>query len=118
MTSPDATLDPRFDVPLRGVAVDGATRCTHYRSDRDVVALRHACCDTYYPCHACHEELADHETTPWPRERFDDPAVLCGVCRTTLSAETYLACDHACPACGAAFNPGCARHADRYFAVE
>ncbi|MFD1514588.1 CHY zinc finger protein [Halomarina rubra] len=110
--------DPRFDVPLCGLDVDDETRCRHYRTERDVVAMRFACCDTFYPCHACHEACADHDVERWPADRFDDPAVLCGVCRETLSVTAYLDADHACPHCGVAFNPGCAAHADRYFAVE
>ena len=122
--------DDRFRVPLRGVAVDPDTRCAHWDSALDVVALRFGCCGAFSPCHACHAATADHEPEPWPRPRFDDPAVLCGVCGTTLSARAYLdgdsegrspsasratPDDDACPACGAAFNPGCRRHRDRYF---
>ncbi|MFC7156792.1 CHY zinc finger protein [Halomarina halobia] len=111
-------LDPRFDVPLCGVSTDGETRCAHYASERDVIAVAFRCCGVYYPCRACHDALADHEAARWPPERFDEPAVLCGACRTTLTVAAYLGCDHVCPACGAAFNPGCARHADRYFVVD
>jgi uncharacterized CHY-type Zn-finger protein len=82
--------DDRFAVPLRGVAVDSETRCEHWDSPVDVVALRFGCCETYYPCFECHAALSDHEADVWPRSRFDDPAVLCGVCRETLTARTYL----------------------------
>ena len=129
-------LDDRFAVPLRGVGVDPETRCVHWESELDVVALRFGCCGTFSPCHACHAETADHDPEPWPRARFDEPAVLCGACGATLSARVYLdgealrasgsegrshsgsrakPDDDACPACGAAFNPGCRRHRDRYF---
>ena len=123
-------LDDRFAVPLRGVSVDAETRCAHWESDLDVVALRFGCCATFSPCHACHAETADHDPEPWPRARFDEHAVLCGVCGTTLSARAYLdgdsegrspsgsrakPDDDACPACGTAFNPGCRQHRDRYF---
>ena len=122
--------DDRFPVPLRGVAVGPETRCAHWASEFDVVALRFGCCGVFSPCYACHVEATDHDPDPWPRARFDDPAVLCGVCGTTLSARTYLAGDSegrspsgsrakpdddTCPACGAEFNPGCRRHRDRYF---
>ncbi|SFR57216.1 CHY zinc finger protein [Halorubrum sodomense] len=116
-TAPDT--DPRFEVPLRGIDIDPETRCAHWDDPVDVVALRFGCCGTYYPCDACHDAAADHEAVPWPRERFDEPAVLCGACRTTLTAREYLeADDDACPACGAAFNPGCRKHRHRYFEVE
>lgn len=100
---------------VRGVAVGPETRCSHYDSDRDVIALRLGCCGDFYACHACHEAVADHESQPWPRERFGEAAVLCGVCGTALSARAYLDAGHECPACGAAFNPGCRHHYDRYF---
>ena len=108
-------LDGRFGVPLRGVRVDAETRCAHYDGHTDRVALRFGCCDVYYPCHRCHEETAGHPARPWPLARVDEPAVLCGACRTTLSAREYLASGHTCPACGAAFNPGCAAHRSLYF---
>ena len=108
-------VDVRFAVPLRGVGVDGQTRCVHYDGVRDVIALRAGCCDTYHPCHRCHDETEDHPARVWPRSRFDEPAVLCGVCQTTMTVLAYLASGHACPACGAAFNPGCAAHYDLYF---
>ena len=37
--------DPRFDVPLCGVAVDPETLCVHWDGPVDVVALRFGCCD-------------------------------------------------------------------------
>ena len=114
-TAPDT--DPRFAVPLRGISVDPETRCAHWDDPVDVVALRFGCCEAYYPCDACHDAAADHEAVPWPRDRFDEPAVLCGVCGTTLTARAYLDSEDTCPACGAAFNPGCRKHRDRYFEV-
>lgn len=109
--------DDRSRTPVRihGVDVGLETRCAHYHSDRDVVALRFACCEAFFPCHACHEAVTDHEAVPWPENRFDEPAVYCGVCRETLTAHDYLECADACPRCGAAFNPGCRAHRDVYF---
>lgn len=113
-TRPPA-FDDRFPVSLRGVSVDAATRCAHYHGPTDVVALRFGCCGVFFPCHRCHEEAADHPAVPWPRARFDEPAVLCGACNVTMTAVEYLAAADACPTCGAAFNPGCAAHHDLYF---
>ena len=107
-------VDPRFGVPLRGISVDAETRCAHYNGPTDVVALRFACCETYSSCHRCHDEAAGHAAQVWPRARFDEPSVLCGVCRTAMTWPAYLASGNACPACAAAFNPGCAAHAGRY----
>jgi len=106
--------DSRFPVPLRGVDVDGETRCAHWDEQVDVIALRFACCEAYYPCFACHEVATEHEPVQWPRNRFDEPAVLCGACRTTLTAAAYLSSGDACPNCGAAFNPGCREHRHLY----
>lgn len=102
---------------VRGVGVDPETRCDHYDSERDVVAIRFPCCEVFYPCFRCHEAVADHPAERWPADEFDAPAVLCGACGTALSVRAYLDCEASCPACGAGFNPGCADHYDRYFEV-
>jgi uncharacterized CHY-type Zn-finger protein len=99
---------------VRGVGVDGETRCAHYGTDRDVVALKFGCCETYYPCFRCHAETTDHDAEPWPIERRDEPAVLCGVCGAELAAQEYMGVD-SCPDCGARFNPACADHYHLYF---
>jgi len=118
-TTTEPGTDARFEVPLRGIDVDPETRCAHWDDSVDVVALRFGCCEAYYPCDACHDAAADHEAVPWLRDRFDEPAVLCGACQTTLTAREYLDdADDACPACGAEFNPGCRKHRDRYFELE
>ncbi|PQJ34664.1 hypothetical protein BSZ35_08680 [Salinibacter sp. 10B] len=108
--------DPRFSVPLRGVRIDPETRCTHYDGPRDRIALRFACCGIYFPCFQCHQATAPHSPRRWPSARRHEAAVLCGACRHTMSAQAYLQCNHTCPHCGAAFNPGCAAHHNRYFA--
>ncbi|WP_101296728.1 CHY zinc finger protein [Halegenticoccus soli] len=112
------STDPRFDVPLRGVDVDPRTRCAHYRTERDVVAVRFPCCGVYYPCFECHEALADHEPERWRLDERDRRAVLCGACGATLSVREYLTADHRCPRCSVAFNPGCDAHAHLYFETE
>jgi uncharacterized CHY-type Zn-finger protein len=106
------------EAAVRGVDLDDETRCTHYDTDRDVVAIRFRCCDEFYACIECHDALADHDPQVWARDAFDEAAVLCGVCGTALSIRAYLDADDACPECGAAFNPGCAAHSHHYFAVE
>jgi uncharacterized CHY-type Zn-finger protein len=100
---------------VRGVGVGPETRCAHYDGDRDVIAIRFPCCGVYYPCFRCHEAVADHDAERWSADAFDRDAVLCGVCGVEYSVAAYLDADHECPACGAAFNPGCADHHDRYF---
>ena len=100
---------------VEGVGLDAQTRCTHYHSPLDVIAIKMACCGTYYACKDCHEELADHPLQAWPRDRWDEPAIVCGVCAQQLTIDRYMACDLTCPECGAAFNPGCRHHYQFYF---
>lgn len=104
---------------VRGVEVGSETRCDHYHTERDVVALRFACCGEYYPCFQCHEEVVDHPTERLPVESSAF-AVLCGVCGLEMTPEEFVDSDagdddHRCPDCSAKFNPGCADHYDRYF---
>lgn len=107
--------DGRFAVPLRGVGVDAETRCHHYQTAKDVIAIKFACCETYYPCFQCHEAIADHEPTQWPCDRCTEPAVLCGSCRTELTVTEYFDAAHQCPHCDSDFNPGCYSHRSLYF---
>ena len=100
---------------VRGVDLDPQTRCAHWRSPLDIVALKMRCCGVYYACRDCHDALADHPAALWPRAERDALAVLCGVCGTELSIARYLACDDRCPACDAPFNPGCKLHRYLYF---
>jgi uncharacterized CHY-type Zn-finger protein len=101
--------------PVRGVDLDPQTRCAHWRSPLDVIAIKMKCCGEYYACHDCHDALAGHPARVWPRAEWDQPAVLCGVCGEQLSVRGYMACENRCPACGAAFNPGCQLHYHLYF---
>lgn len=111
---PAAVVD---GTPVYGVDVDPETRCAHYATDRDVIAIKFACCGDYYPCLECHAECTSHETEPWPANLFDTDAVLCGVCGTELTIDAYLDSTSTCPACGTAFNPGCRTHWPHYFDV-
>ena len=127
---------------VRGIDVGPETRCHHYDSDLDVIAIRFPCCGTFYPCYECHLAAVDHEPERWGHGRStarggveddgsgaranvreegstshaDADAVLCGICGTVLTVATYVDCDDRCPDCDAAFNPGCRTHYDRYFA--
>ncbi|HEX3430764.1 MAG TPA: CHY zinc finger protein [Rhizomicrobium sp.] len=100
-----------------GVKVDGETRCAHYHSPRDVVAIRMKCCGRIYACKDCHDALADHTIARWPRAEWNERAVLCGVCWTEMSICDYLASADTCPACSVAFNPGCRAHHGFYFEI-
>ncbi|RLV51233.1 hypothetical protein D9V37_01760 [Nocardioides mangrovicus] len=100
---------------VRGRLLDAQTRCVHWGSVLDVVAIRLACCTPYYPCRTCHDEAADHPAVTWPPGSEDETAALCGVCHERLTIAEYLSCDNSCPRCGAGFNPGCRLHRGLYF---
>jgi uncharacterized CHY-type Zn-finger protein len=105
----------RLRPEVLGVDVDHQTRCAHWRSPLDIVALKMRCCGRYYACRQCHDALADHPAEVWPRTAWDEPVALCGACGVEMSAAAYTACDDRCPACGAPFNPGCRTHRHLYF---
>lgn len=97
-----------------GPVVDGETRCIHYSTALDVIAIEFACCREFYPCHLCHAEAADHPAAQWSVSDHRRRAVLCGVCEHRLTIEEYAGAER-CPACAAAFNPGCKLHWELYF---
>ncbi|WP_342357810.1 MULTISPECIES: CHY zinc finger protein [unclassified Nesterenkonia] len=97
-----------------GNLVDRQTRCIHYRTPLDVVAIKFRCCLEYYPCHLCHQECADHPALQWSVEEHETLAVLCGVCRHEFSISRYLGAEN-CPQCRTSFNPRCRLHAHLYF---
>ncbi len=105
-------------VNIYGQTVDNQTRCQHWHSDLDVIAIKFKCCEKYYPCFSCHEEEADHKPQVWPKAEFDTKAILCGVCGSELTITEYQASGNTCPKCTAAFNPGCSKHYHLYFETE
>lgn len=105
------------DPDVKGIDLDHETRCAHYRSPLDIVAINMKCCGVYYACKDCHMALADHALQVWPRADWDQPAILCGACRAQLTIRKYLECDSLCPKCGAAFNPACRNHHRFYFEI-
>jgi uncharacterized CHY-type Zn-finger protein len=98
-----------------GKPVDNQTRCVHWHSELDIIAIKFKCCDKYYPCFSCHEEEADHEHQVWPKAEFDQKAILCGVCGNELTITDYMASGNTCPTCKSGFNPGCSKHYHLYF---
>jgi uncharacterized CHY-type Zn-finger protein len=103
---------------VRGVEVDAQTRCVHYHSALDIIAIKMSCCGIYYACKDCHEALADHPIAAWPAAMWDQKAILCGNCGHELGISEYMASGYACPACSAGFNPGCRKHYHFYFGEE
>jgi uncharacterized CHY-type Zn-finger protein len=102
---------------VHGIGLDDQTRCAHWDSPLDVIAIKMKCCRAYYACKDCHDALADHPLEPWPPEQWEQTAVLCGVCRGELTVAQYLESSDCCPACGAHFNPRCRAHRGYYFSV-
>jgi len=103
---------------VKGRVVDNVTRCTHYHKKLDVIAIKFYCCQTYYPCYKCHKECGCGESKVWPKEKFDEKAILCGGCGEELTIEEYLQSAYTCPKCQISFNPGCGRHRHLYFETE
>jgi len=103
---------------VRGIEVDARTRCAHWRSKLDIVAIKMACCGVYWACKDCHEELAGHAIAVWPREQWDTRGGLCGACGVEMTIREYMQCASRCPSCGAAFNPGCEKHWGFYFETQ
>ncbi|MCO8244566.1 MULTISPECIES: CHY zinc finger protein [unclassified Haladaptatus] len=102
-------------IDVHGIDVDAETRCAHYDTECDVIAIRFSCCNEYYPCFRCHDAVADHPRETWAKDERDTEAVLCGVCGSELTISEYLGCESQCPECDAEFNPGCANHYELYF---
>lgn len=107
-------------IQVHGQLVDSQTRCAHWHSQLDVVALKFKCCDRYYACFSCHEE--DQRSREHEVRRYHvkwDPlvkVVLCGVCKLEMTFEQYLGAGGLrCPSCGVQFNPGCKLHHSLYF---
>jgi uncharacterized CHY-type Zn-finger protein len=100
---------------VKGAVLDEETRCSHYHSEIDRIAIKFYCCNTYFPCYECHEESGCGTPEVWPIEKFIENAILCGACGNELTVFEYLDCKSECPRCAAAFNPGCNLHRHLYF---
>lgn len=98
-----------------GISCDVESRCSHYHSTVDIVAIRFYCCNKWYSCYSCHQELSDHAAKVWPEAQWNAHAILCGACGNTLSIQEYTAGGDHCPHCHASFNPGCKHHKHLYF---
>ncbi|MGE6205605.1 CHY zinc finger protein [Guptibacillus hwajinpoensis] len=103
------------EIVIKGKVVDEETRCQHYYSKRDIIAIKFKCCGTYYPCIFCHEETKDHAVKKWPKHEFDEKAVLCGKCKSELTIQEYISSNSICPYCQSLFNDGCMLHHHLYF---
>lgn len=100
---------------VKGDIVDLETRCSHYHKEIDRIAIKFYCCQTYYPCYQCHENHGCRNPKVWPKEQFNQKAVLCGGCGYEMTIREYLLCHSSCPNCSIPFNPGCKLHKHYYF---
>jgi uncharacterized CHY-type Zn-finger protein len=100
---------------LKGKPVDTETRCVHYHSPLDIIAIRFKCCNACYSCFYCHEETAGHTPAVWSKQEFHVKAILCGVCKTEPTIAVYKTCNYEGPFCKASFNPECSNHDHLYF---
>lgn len=105
-------------VAVQGIDVDAETRCGHYKTELDIIAIKFRCCGEWFPCSECHAETTGHPPEVWPASEFNKKAILCGACGHQLAIDEYFGCEFVCPKCEARFNPGCANHYDLYFAAD
>jgi len=104
-------------VVVKGRVIDEQTRCLHYHSPLDIIAIKFKCCNEYYSCYECHEEEAGHNCEVWKRNEFDTEAILCGVCGNEMAIHEYLTSNDHCPHCNSAFNLNCSKHYHLYFEI-
>jgi len=102
---------------VKGKFIDEYTRCVHYHTSLDVIAIKFKCCNEYYPCYECHEDVAKHKSEVWKKNEFDTKAILCGICNNEMTIHEYLASNNRCPHCNSAFNPHCSKHYHLYFEI-
>jgi uncharacterized CHY-type Zn-finger protein len=105
-------------IAVRGHLLDNHTRCRHYHSSKDIIAIRMKCCNEYYACIDCHNEQASHAAQVWTANEYAAKAVLCGACYSEMTISEYLQCNNQCPCCNADFNPACSNHYHYYFEMD
>lgn len=108
-------MDRPVVVTIYGKSIDDQTRCEHWHSPSDVIAIKFKCCNQYYPCYQCHEETAGHNAEVWKKEEWNTKAIYCGLCKNEMTIAEYLNSGNHCPFCNASFNPNCSRHYHLYF---
>jgi uncharacterized CHY-type Zn-finger protein len=93
--------------------------CGHWRTERDIVAIKFPCCGEFYACFDCHAALTGHAPGRWPETAWQtEKAILCRACKTAMTIAAYRDSGNTCPSCGSAFNPGCKNHWHLYFEGE
>src|SRR5699024_7970441 len=101
---------------LIGKLMDIETRCKSYVSVKDFMEIKFYRCNTFYTFFTGDREQVNHALGNCPKEKFNTKAILCGVCRTEMTIETYMN-HNACPECGSVYNENCQLHYPIYFDV-
>jgi uncharacterized CHY-type Zn-finger protein len=104
-------------INVQGSILDEKTRCEHYNSALDIIAIKFKCCNTYYACIHCHEQATNHQPIVWSKNERNTKAILCGQCSYEMSIDGYFNCNNECPQCKHSFNPKCSNHHHYYFEV-
>ena len=68
---------------VQGVDIDAETRCAHWNTNLDIIAIKFKCCGEWFPCFECHSAIADHKASVWPKDEREAKAVLCGAAGTS-----------------------------------
>ena len=102
---------------IEGVNVDKQSRCKHWHGANDILAIKFKCCNRWFSCIECHNELTDHDVIKWENAQFSDKAIYCGHCGHIFSIKEYLDSSNFCPKCNAKFNPRCKNHHHLYFKI-
>ena len=79
--------ESKTEIIVRGKLVDDQTRCIHYHSPLDVIAIKLKCCGEYYACFYCHEQEVDHKAEQWKPGEYEIKAILCGVCNHEMTID-------------------------------
>jgi uncharacterized CHY-type Zn-finger protein len=103
------------NIIVKGKLVNGRTGCVHYHSSADVIAIKFKCCNEYYSCYYCHQEVVGHSSQKWGTNELDIKAIHCGICKSEMTIERYLTSNYQCPFCKIQFNANCSRHNHLYF---
>lgn len=101
---------------IHGRVIDNETRCIHYQTRADVVAIKFQCCQKFYPCYQCHNESENHPISLWRKTDYQEQAILCGVCKAKLTISEYINAGQ-CPRCEVIFNSNCLQHFHLYFEI-
>ena len=105
---------------MYGKCIGNETRCIHWNSDLDIIAIKFACCNEYYPCYPCHiEREKDHKPKQWIKDKWNTTkTILCGKCKHQFTINEFNNCNNVYFNCNSKFNPGCRNHYHLHFNLK